>query len=131
MQVIGLKESDLPEILVHDFRKNGYLPEALLNFLSLLGWSPGGDREVMTMDEMVKLFELKDINKGNAKFDREKLLSFNTSTASPLQRRRWLVAAWQRYVSVNPDSPLNQASDAAAAQLLEMKKGIPPAPRSR
>ena len=44
MRVIGLKESELPEILVHDFRKNGYLPEALLNFLALLGWNPGGDR---------------------------------------------------------------------------------------
>ncbi|HEV8377258.1 MAG TPA: glutamate--tRNA ligase, partial [Tepidisphaeraceae bacterium] len=44
MAVIGLSEADLPEILVHDFRKKGYLPEALLNFLALLGWSPGGDR---------------------------------------------------------------------------------------
>jgi glutamyl/glutaminyl-tRNA synthetase len=42
MRVVGLKESDLPEILVHDFRNNGYLPEVLLNFLALLGWSPGG-----------------------------------------------------------------------------------------
>jgi glutamyl/glutaminyl-tRNA synthetase len=45
MPAVGLQPSDLPEILVHDFRFNGYLPEVLLNFLALLGWSPGGDRE--------------------------------------------------------------------------------------
>ena len=54
--VVGLAE--LPEILVHDFRKNGYLPEALLNFLALLGWSPGENRELMTIVEMVSLFSL-------------------------------------------------------------------------
>src|SRR5262249_1562739 len=48
MPVVGLKEADLPEILVHDFRKNGYLPEVLLNFLALLGWNPGGDKEQMS-----------------------------------------------------------------------------------
>src|SRR4051812_9116896 len=49
MHVVGLRESDLPEVLVHDFRKNGYLPEVLLNFLALLGWNPGGDKERMTV----------------------------------------------------------------------------------
>ena len=75
-------KSDLPEILVHDFRKNGYLPEALLNFLALLGWSPGGDRERMTMDEMVQLFSLDRVGKSNPKFDRDKLLAFNTEAAA-------------------------------------------------
>ncbi len=82
MHVIGMDETDLPEILVHDFRKNGYLPDTLLNFLALLGWNPGGDRERMSMDEMVKLFELKDVGKSNAKFDRAKLLDFNTNAGA-------------------------------------------------
>ena len=43
MRVIGLRESQLPEIMVHDFRKAGYLPEVLNNFLALLGWNPGND----------------------------------------------------------------------------------------
>src|SRR5947207_647275 len=68
----------LPEILVHDFRKKGYLPEALLNFLALLGWSPGGDRERMSMEEMMSLFSVDGIGRSNAKFDRAKLLAFNT-----------------------------------------------------
>lgn len=123
MHVIGLSASDLPEILVHDFRKNGYLPEALLNFLALLGWSPGGDRERMSMEEMVQLFSLDRVGKSNPKFDRAKLLAFNTeaAAAAPIER---LVRAFRDYLSVNPESPLNAADDVALARLLQMKKGF-------
>jgi len=123
MHVIGLKQSDLPEILVHDFRKNGYLPEALLNFLALLGWSPGGDREKMTMQEMTQLFSVSHIGKSNAKFDRVKLLSFNTDGSASAAKER-LVQALRDYLSVNPDSPLGNATDEQLAKLLEMKKGF-------
>ena len=123
MGAVGMKESDLPEILVHDFRRNGYLPEALLNFLALLGWSPGGDREHMSMDEMVKLFSVDGIGKSNAKFDRTKLLAFNTKAAETAAPDR-LLAAFKDYLSVNPDSPLNGADDAALARVLAMKKGF-------
>ena len=81
MDAIGMAEAELPEILVHDFRAAGYLPEALLNFLALLGWNPGGDRERMSIAEMVSLFDLEDVGKSNAKFDRAKLLDFNTKAA--------------------------------------------------
>jgi glutamyl/glutaminyl-tRNA synthetase len=123
MHVVGLREADLPEILVHDFRKNGYLPEVLLNFLALLGWSPGGDRERMTIGEMVALFELQGVNKSNAKFARDKLQAFNTETAASAPTDR-LVAAFKDYLSVNPESPLNEADDAMLAKLLGMKKGF-------
>jgi glutamyl-tRNA synthetase len=123
MKAIGMKPSDLPEILIHDFRKNGYLPEALLNFLALLGWNPGGDRELMPVDELVRLFTAEGINKGNAKFDRTKLLDFNTKTAAEATPER-LVAAFRDYLSVNPDSPLSAADDATLARLLAMKKGF-------
>jgi glutamyl/glutaminyl-tRNA synthetase len=123
MRAIGLQESDLPEILVHDFRKKGYLPEALLNFLALLGWSPGGDRERMSMDEMISLFTFEGINRGNAKFAREKLLAFNTEACAAASPER-LVAAMRDYLSVNPDSPLNHADDSALAKLIAMKKGF-------
>ena len=64
MPIIGLKETDLPEILVHDFRANGYLPEVLLNFLALLGWSPGGDKERMSIEEMIELFSRSTASAG-------------------------------------------------------------------
>ncbi len=123
MRVIGMKESDLPEILIHDFRKNGYLPEVLLNFLALLGWSPGNDRERMSVEEMVQLFSLDGIGKSNAKFDRDKLLSFNTEACAAAAPDR-LLAAMKDFLSVNPDSPLNQADDAALRRLLKMKHGV-------
>jgi glutamyl/glutaminyl-tRNA synthetase len=68
---------ELPEIDVRDFRESGYLPEALVNFLSLLGWSPGGDREIMGWQETVDAFSLDRIVKTAAKFDREKLRWLN------------------------------------------------------
>jgi len=123
MQVIGLKESDLPEILVHDFRKNGYLPEALLNFLALLGWSPGGDRERMTMNEMVTLFTLDRVGKANPKFDRGKLLAFNTEAVAAATPER-LLTAFKDFLAANPESPLNGAGDAALARVVAMKKGF-------
>jgi glutamyl-tRNA synthetase len=55
----------------------GYLPEAMVNFLALLGWSPGGDREVLTRDELTELFALEGISGGNAVFNTEKLDWFN------------------------------------------------------
>ncbi len=56
-----------------DYRDKGYLKEALLNFMALLGWNPGGDQEVMSMDEMIELFDLKDVNAANPIFDATKL----------------------------------------------------------
>ena len=123
MKVIGLRESDLPEILVHDFRKNGYLPETLLNFLALLGWNPGGDRERMSIDELIQLFSIEGIGKGNAKFDRAKLLAFNTEALKEASTER-LVRAMRDFLSVNPESPLNSATDEQLAQLIDMKRGI-------
>lgn len=123
MKVIGLRQSELPEILVHDFRRNGYLPETLLNFLALLGWSPGGDKERMSIEQMVQLFSIDGVGKSNSKFDRDKLLSFNTEAlaAAPVDR---LVKGMRDFLAVNPDSPLNAATDTQLARLLEMKKGI-------
>lgn len=58
---------------VGDFRDLGYLPEALVNFLALLGWSPGDDREVMPLPEMIAAFSLDRINPKPAAFDEKKL----------------------------------------------------------
>src|SRR6266511_1061684 len=58
---------------VGDYQHMGILPAAMRNFLALLGWSPGGDREIMTQDEMVRLFSLEGILKKPAVFDMTKL----------------------------------------------------------
>ena len=58
---------------VGDYRHQGILPSAMVNFLALLGWSPGGDREVMALDEMVELFSTEGLQKKAAIFDPKKL----------------------------------------------------------
>lgn len=59
------------------YREKGYLPEAVVNFLALLGWNPGNDQEVMSLDEMVRLFDLGKCSKNGAKFDYIKAAWFN------------------------------------------------------
>ena len=59
------------------YREKGYLPEAVVNFLALLGWNPGNDQEVMSLDEMVQLFDLSKCSKNGAKFDYIKAAWFN------------------------------------------------------
>ena len=60
-----------------EYRDLGILPEALFNFLTLLGWSPGGDREVFSKEEAASMFDLSQVNKAPAVFDTEKLLWMN------------------------------------------------------
>jgi len=62
---------------VTEYARQGYLPEAMFNFLALLGWSPGDDREVLSRDELVAAFSLEGISGGNAVFNPEKLDWFN------------------------------------------------------
>lgn len=59
------------------FRESGYLPEAVINFLALLGWNPGTDQEILSLDELVKLFDLSKCSKSGAKFDFKKGMWFN------------------------------------------------------
>ncbi|MCC5827846.1 MAG: glutamate--tRNA ligase [Phycisphaeraceae bacterium] len=87
-------ELTLPEIDVFDFRRSGYLPWTLLNYLSLLGWSPGNDIERFGLDFLVEHFDLSRVGKANARFDRAKLLAFNTDAIAELD-----AATFQRMLS--------------------------------
>ena len=120
---VNLKESDLPQISVDDFRRVGYLPEVLNNFLALLGWSTGDDRERLTMDELVKEFTLDRVGRANAKFDYKKLTAFNTEACEAASPDR-LLSAMRDYLKHNPDSPLNVASEEELSKLLSMSKGF-------
>jgi glutamyl-tRNA synthetase len=64
-------------VALEDFRDEGYLSEAMRNYLMLLGWAPGGDREIMPFDEMVAEFRIEDVNSSPAFFDVKKLRAFN------------------------------------------------------
>jgi glutamyl-tRNA synthetase len=70
-------DSDKEEDNFTGFREDGFLPESLLNFLALLGWSPGNDEEMFTMAELCEAFSLEKIVKSGARFDIDKALWFN------------------------------------------------------
>jgi glutamyl-tRNA synthetase len=90
----------LPEIEVSDFREAGYVPEAIVNFLALLGWNPGmktadgKDLEKFDMGFIAQNFSIDRIGKTNSKFDRKKLLAFNGDSIAAMSDgeflRRWL-----------------------------------------
>jgi nondiscriminating glutamyl-tRNA synthetase len=61
------------DVAVEDYRDKGYLPEALVNFIALMGWNPTADREVFTLAEMSELFDIHKVNKAGAVLNREKL----------------------------------------------------------
>ncbi len=71
---------------VGEFREQGYLPEALFNYLLLLGWNPGDDREVLTREEMIRLFDLEKVHVTAAKFDLRKLQWMNGEYVKRLPR---------------------------------------------
>ena len=59
------------------YREKGYFPEALVNFLALLGWNPGTEQEMFTLDELVKAFDISKCSKAGARFDYQKAVWFN------------------------------------------------------
>lgn len=97
-QAMGVKEADYPafahlpfvmgqdnaklskrngEVSIAWYREEGFLPEAICNYLALLGWSPGDDRENITMSELVQLFTVERVNSSPARFDMKKLEAIN------------------------------------------------------
>ncbi len=111
----------LPEINVVDFFKSGYLPEALVNFIALLGWSPGDDREILSTDELIEIFDLTRLTKTNSLFDRNKLLAFNTEHMKRLSKDK-LLGHFKKYLAV-VDSPLAKADDRKLTRILEISEG--------
>ncbi len=65
------------DVAVEDYKAKGYLPEALVNFVALLGWNPGDEREIFSREELVKEFSLDRVGKSGAVFNREKLAWMN------------------------------------------------------
>ncbi|TMZ52189.1 glutamate--tRNA ligase, partial [Klebsiella pneumoniae] len=65
------------KVALEAYQAEGYLPEAMVNYLMLLGWSPGGDREIMPWAQMEPLFAISEVNSSSAFFDEKKLRAFN------------------------------------------------------
>ncbi|MBW7896368.1 MAG: glutamate--tRNA ligase [Opitutaceae bacterium] len=91
--------------LVEEYQRRGYIAEALVNFLSLLGWNPGDDREKMPLDEIVRLFDLPGVNQSNARFDDKKLAHMNMLYLLELPADEFVARARTFFDSQAGDSP--------------------------
>jgi glutamyl/glutaminyl-tRNA synthetase len=111
----------LPEVNVVDFFKSGYLPETMVNFLALLGWNPGDDREIMSREEIIECFDLSRFTKSNSLFDRDKLLAFNTEHIRRVDGEK-LLHHFKDYLKA-VESPLIGANDEVLNRIIEMCAG--------
>lgn len=75
---------------IEDYRKLGYLPEAMFNFIALLGWSPVGEEEIFTQDELIKMFDASRLSKSAAKFDVNKLSWINNQYIKAMADEKYL-----------------------------------------
>jgi glutamyl-tRNA synthetase len=90
------------KVAVEDYRDEGYLPEALRNYLALLGWSPGDNREILSLDELIAEFRLEDVKSAGAIFDERKLQAINAEYLRALptgdfvdRAQAWLLTRWE------------------------------------
>ena len=111
----------LPEINVVDFFNSGYLPETMVNFLALLGWNPGDNREIMSVDELISCFDFLRLAKANSLFDRKKLLSFNTEHIR-IAKPEKLFGHFKNYLKTTGSS-VSSADDTVLEKLLQINAG--------
>ena len=107
-------------VSVEEYKKEGFLPEALANYLSLLGWTPPGDREVIPLDEAVRLFDISAMNDVQAKFDTQKLRWLNAEYIMKKTTEDLLPALKSELLRAGYD--LSAASDAYISRVIDLYK---------
>jgi len=80
-------------VAVTEYREKGYFPEAIINYLALLGWNPGTEQEIFSMDELIKQFDLTKVQKAGAIFNEEKLKWINKQYLAKLDENEYLALA--------------------------------------
>jgi glutamyl-tRNA synthetase len=101
--------------LIEEYQRRGYLPEALVNFLCLLGWNPGDDREKMPIAEIIRLFDLPGVNQSNARFDDKKLAHMNMAYLLEQPAEKFVALAreyFQRHSAAQATTAALAAGDA-------------------
>jgi glutamyl-tRNA synthetase len=112
---------ELPEINIVDFFKSGYLPQALVNFIALLGYSAPVEKEILTLKEIVDTFDPSRFNKTNSLFDRKKLLAFNMEHIKLLPAEE-LLSRYKDFLKV-VRSPAANTNDALLKRVLKASEG--------
>ena len=99
------------------YREEGYLPNAFINMVALLGWSPANDREILTLDEMVQEFDLHKVHKAGARFSKEKAEWFNHEYLKQLSNEETLAL-----LKVTEGIDLKQFSDDKLLKIISLMK---------
>ena len=109
------------------YMENGYVAEAVVNYLSLLGWSPKDDRQIMSKDELIQLFDIPQILRSNARFDGTKLAWMNAEHVKTLPEARFreLCIEWLGKAGISTDGYSEAYIDAALATCKEKVKLLP------
>jgi nondiscriminating glutamyl-tRNA synthetase len=113
-----------PEARLDLFREEGYLPEALLNYLALLGWNPGTEQEIFSLDELVRAFDVDRVQRAGAQFDREKLDWMNGQYIRALSDAE-LAGRLRPYLPDLPESMLEPAATALKDRMKRLDEAGP------
>lgn len=103
--------------LIEEYQKRGFLPEALVNFLCLLGWNPGDDREKMPIADVIRLFDLPGVNQSNARFDEKKLAHMNMAYLLELPADKFVQLA-KNYFAQHAAGPAALADEARFREVM-------------
>ncbi len=106
--------------LIEEYQTRGYLPEAVVNYISLLGWNPGGDLEKMPIDDIVAKFDLPGVNQSNARFDDKKMAHMNMLYLLALPPERFITAARVYFTKHEVFAKAGVTSDPPAAYVDEV-----------
>jgi glutamyl-tRNA synthetase len=102
------------DVAVEDYRKKGYLPEALVNFVALLGWNRGDDQEIFSLEDLIRDFSLERVSKSGAVFNTEKLNWMNGMYIRKLPEDKYLRFALESMKSNNIDSGSREKNEQIA-----------------
>jgi glutamyl-tRNA synthetase len=109
------------KVALEDYRDEGYLPDAMVNYLALLGWSPGDDREILSREDLVREFRLDAVKSSPAFFDEKKLADVNATYLRAMppgelvdRSEEWLRSRWE------PIAPLVQERARTLAEVYDM-----------
>ena len=105
--------------LIEEYQQRRFLPEALVNYLSLLGWNPGDDREKMPLADIIRLFDLPGVNQSNAKFDAKKLAHLNMTYLLEQPADRFVDLA-KEYFATQPNGAAVMANEVYFREIMAL-----------
>lgn len=113
------------DVSVDSYLQKGYLPEALINFLALLGWNPTSDREIFSIEELTSLFDLSKVNKSGAVMNLEKLNWMNAHYLKTMEEGRYLELCRPQLQGLSDDASLIDRACLLVRERLELPSQLP------